>query len=114
MLRFPPSNRRVEIQQKEILKRKHIQRCLVGWAVLLQPLWYYQIDSRSLHRVQIVDIFSPIVATKNLIAEVYASSLMPEVRFMRTEAMTQCELLDAAEVLQQANYLNWSTAETSP
>ena len=37
------------------------------------------------------------------VAEVYASSVRPEVRFKRTEATTQRELLDAAEVLQQAN-----------
>jgi hypothetical protein len=38
-----------------------------------------------------------------VVAEVYANNYRPEVRFKRTETITQWELLDAAEVLQQAN-----------
>lgn len=38
-----------------------------------------------------------------VVAEVYANSNKPEVRFKRTEEITQWELLDAAEVLQQVN-----------
>lgn len=38
-----------------------------------------------------------------VVAEVYANNFRPEVRFKRTEEITQHELLVAAEVLQQAN-----------
>jgi hypothetical protein len=38
-----------------------------------------------------------------VVAEVYANSYRPEVRFKRTEETTEHELLIAAEVLQQAN-----------
>lgn len=38
-----------------------------------------------------------------VVAEVYANSYRPEVRFKRTEMTTALELLIAAEVLQQAN-----------
>jgi len=37
------------------------------------------------------------------VAEIYANSFRPEVRFKRTEVTAQWELLDAAEVLGQAN-----------
>jgi hypothetical protein len=52
---------------------------------------------------KVVLVSKSTVLPNAVVAEVYANSYRPEVRFARTQETTEHELLIAAEVLQQAN-----------